>query len=166
MWKSVANRSVKHDASSRCYMDSTPSIIAAKAAAVAEAGDRWSAAPESTPIARALSSLRVQPDFSVMSAGQTTRLKFALCDVSCDDRVFGEDAYLGYEASLNQSKRHLQPSFSASGKLSQSSFLLTPELTSPNTFWFTPNCCAHAFCDVVLPPGICRNQHLWRVMEI
>jgi hypothetical protein len=72
-----------------CYMDSTPSIIAAKAAAVDEAGDSLGPAAELTPIARALSSFRVQPDRWVRSAGQTTRLKFALCYVRCDDRVFG-----------------------------------------------------------------------------
>jgi hypothetical protein len=65
----------------RCYMDSTPSISAANAAAVDEAED--SLTPEDVPpLARTLSSLRVQPDLSVRSAGQTTRLKFALCDVN------------------------------------------------------------------------------------
>jgi hypothetical protein len=62
-------------------MDSTPSIIAANAAVVDEA-DESLRPDDSTPLARALSSLRVQPDLWVRSAGQTTRLKFALRDVN------------------------------------------------------------------------------------
>jgi hypothetical protein len=63
------------------------------------------------------------------------------------------DEYLGYDASLNQSKRHLQPAFRLSGSLSQSSEELTPAMFAPNTDWSTPYCAAQAFVDVVLPPG-------------
>lgn len=65
----------------RCYMDSMPSIIAANAAAVDEAGESLPPAADEPPAASTLSSLRVQPDFSLRSAGQTTRLKFALYSV-------------------------------------------------------------------------------------
>lgn len=63
-----------------CYMDSTPKIIAAKTATPAgnEAGESLRPA-DVPPLARTWSSLRVQLDFCVSSAGQTTRLKFALC---------------------------------------------------------------------------------------
>jgi hypothetical protein len=65
-----------------CYMDSTPSIIAANAAAPAgsEAGEILGPA-DVPPLARTWSSRRMQPDLFVSSAGQTTRLKFALCYV-------------------------------------------------------------------------------------
>lgn len=41
----------------------------------------WAAETE-PPRASTLSSLRMQPVLAVISAGQTTRLKFALCDIS------------------------------------------------------------------------------------
>lgn len=48
----------------------------------ARLGAEATASPAST-----LSSLRVHPDRFVISAGQTTRLKFALCHVSINFRV-------------------------------------------------------------------------------
>jgi hypothetical protein len=54
-------------------------MTAAKKAIVGELGVRlWA---EDSP-ASTLSSLRMQFVLAVISAGQTTRLKFALCDVS------------------------------------------------------------------------------------
>lgn len=53
-----------------------PSAMATSAAAFDEAG--WKLAAALTAPERTLSSLRVQPDFSVKTAGQTIRLKFAL----------------------------------------------------------------------------------------
>jgi hypothetical protein len=65
----------------RCYMDSMLNIIAANAA-VDEAGMRLIPEEVVFPAARALSSARAHPDRLVRSAGHTTRLKFALCDIS------------------------------------------------------------------------------------
>jgi hypothetical protein len=61
----------------RPYIDSTPSIMAAIAAAIEEAEERMGADDFASPD-NTLSSLRAQPDFRESSAGQTTRLKFAL----------------------------------------------------------------------------------------
>jgi hypothetical protein len=63
-----------------CYIDIRPSIMAATIAIVGELDLRlWAddASPAST-----LSSLRMQFVFAVISAGQTTRWKFALYDIS------------------------------------------------------------------------------------
>jgi hypothetical protein len=62
-------------------MDSMPNIIAANTAAVDEAGESMPPAADEPPAASTLSSLRMQPDLLLSSAGQTTRLKFALCSV-------------------------------------------------------------------------------------
>lgn len=64
----------------RRYIDIKPSMMTAKKAIVEELGVRlWAedASPAST-----LSSLRIQFVLAVISEGQTTRLKFALCEVS------------------------------------------------------------------------------------
>lgn len=62
-------------------MDSRPSRTAAINVAVAgDPGMRLSA-DEGTSPASCLSSLRLQPVLAVISEGQTTRLKFALCEV-------------------------------------------------------------------------------------
>lgn len=66
----------------RCYIDSTPNIIAANTAMVDEAGVRLIPELVVFPAARALSSARAHPDRLVRSAGHTTRLKFALRDVN------------------------------------------------------------------------------------
>jgi hypothetical protein len=66
----------------RCYMDSRPKIIAAKTVMLDEAGMRLIPADVVFPAASALSSLRAHPDRLARSAGHTTRLKFALCNVS------------------------------------------------------------------------------------
>ena len=64
----------------RCYIDIKASMPAAKKAIVGVPDMRlWAA--EASP-ASTLSSLRMQFVLAVISAGQTTRLKFALCDVS------------------------------------------------------------------------------------
>ena len=63
-----------------CYIDIRPSIIAATAAIVEELDLRlW--ADDASP-ANTFSSLRMQFVFAVISAGQTTRWKFALCNIS------------------------------------------------------------------------------------
>jgi hypothetical protein len=56
-------------------------MAAIAAAAVEEAGELRRPRDSALPEARTLSSLRVHPDFWVSSAGQTTRLKFALCNI-------------------------------------------------------------------------------------
>lgn len=63
----------------RCYMDSRPSRTAATKAIVNEAGANLGA-DEAMP-ASTFSSLRTQVVLADISAGQTTRLKFALCYV-------------------------------------------------------------------------------------
>lgn len=63
-----------------CYIDSAPSKTAANAATEEEA-EEMLGADDTLPLASCASSLRVHPDFCVSSAGQTTRLKFALCDI-------------------------------------------------------------------------------------
>lgn len=69
-----------------CYIDSTPSIITAIAAAVDEAEERLGADAFTSPD-KTLSSLRAQPDLCESSTGQATRLKFALCEISILLRV-------------------------------------------------------------------------------
>jgi hypothetical protein len=66
----------------RYYMDSTPNIIAANTATDDEADLRLCPVEVVFPAARALSSARAHPDRFVRSAGHTTRLKFALLDLS------------------------------------------------------------------------------------
>ena len=66
------------------YIDSRLNRTAAAAPNVAIAGELGMRliAEEGTSPASCLSSLRLQPVMAVISEGQTTRLKFALCDIS------------------------------------------------------------------------------------
>src|SRR5690242_8130397 len=88
--------------------------------------------PESCS-ASVTSSLRTQPVLSVISLGQTTRLKFALCNVRYMAMRRWLYAYLGYEASCSQSNRHSQAGRNDSGRFWQSSFEVTPWPPSPKT---------------------------------
>lgn len=144
-----------------CYTDIRLSIRAAtRAIVLCKLGLRlW--ASEDSPAASLLSSLRIHLLLSVISAGQTTRLKLALCHVSLHALCSSQrDEYLGNDASWSQSNRHRHPAFRLSGRFSQSLLELTPTSFCPKTDWSTPYCLAHPSADVVLPPGTWEGSAL------